>query len=109
MCLLQFAPIRFFVAFVPSQNLFLRPKTAFNNFFRCILAGIFHFSPRNLQIPTLRPPAKQTLLRARVEGWRHLDAAVGLDTVKLLFVTYSTVDNGFVKPLAPFDRRVTSD
>jgi hypothetical protein len=87
----------------------LCPKTTFNDFFRRILTWVFHLIPSNLHVPALGSPAKQALLRAGVQRGRHLNATVGLDAIELLFVADSAVNYGFVEPLAPFNRRVTSD
>lgn len=38
-----------------------------------------------------------------------MDASVALDAVELLFVAWSVVDEGFVKPSATFDGGVVSD
>jgi hypothetical protein len=63
-----------------------------------------HLVPSNIHVTALGTPTEQALLSTIVQGGRHLDASVALDAVKLLFITGTIVNDGFVQPFASFNR-----
>ena len=61
----------------------------------------FWFLPGNvLGIEALYPPAEETVVRAHVDNRRHLQTAVGFDTVKFLFITRTVMKQTLLDPVA---------
>jgi hypothetical protein len=43
------------------------------------------------------------------DGWSHLNALVGFDSIKFLFVTWAILNKGVVEPTTPFDCRMSTN